>query len=118
MVAICRAMTSSGGGEARQLVSRMGVFYIATMLVILVVALRFVNPTQLVARVKESRDDLGNAIGRADLAGGLPEQRCSAAVPRHFVATLSAIRCRRRVGARTFVTPRGNPSSRSKQCVQ
>lgn len=57
MVAICRAMTSSGGGEARQLVSSMDVLYTATMLVILVVALRFVNPTQLVARVKESRDD-------------------------------------------------------------
>ncbi|WP_175475514.1 hypothetical protein [Arthrobacter sp. UCD-GKA] len=50
-------MTYSGGGEAWQLVSSMGVLYTATMLVILVVALRFVNPTQLVARVKESRDD-------------------------------------------------------------
>lgn len=57
VVAIYRAMTSSGGGEARQLVSSMGVLYTAMMLVILVVALRFVNPTQLVARVKESRDD-------------------------------------------------------------
>lgn len=57
VVAIYRAMTSSGGGEARQLVSSMGVLYTAMMLIILVIALRFVNPTQLVARVKESRDD-------------------------------------------------------------
>lgn len=56
-MAICLAMTSAGVGEARQLVSSMGVLYTTTMLVILVVALRFVNPTQLVARVKESRDD-------------------------------------------------------------
>lgn len=57
VVAIYRAMTSSGGGEARQLVSAMGVMYTVTMMAILVVALRFVNPTQLVARVRESRDD-------------------------------------------------------------
>ena len=57
VVAIYRAMTASGGGEARQLVSAMGVVYTLTMVVILVVALRFVNPTQLVARVKESRED-------------------------------------------------------------
>ncbi|MCL1869513.1 MAG: ABC transporter permease [Promicromonosporaceae bacterium] len=57
VVSIYRAMTSAGGGEARQLISAMAVMYTVTMLVILVVALRFVNPTQLVARVKESRDD-------------------------------------------------------------
>lgn len=57
VVAIYRAMTSAGGGEARQLVSAMAVMYTATMMVILVVALRFVNPTQLVARVKDSRED-------------------------------------------------------------
>lgn len=57
VVAIYRAMTSSGGGEARQLVSAMGVLYTLMMVIILVVALRFVNPTQLVARVKESRED-------------------------------------------------------------
>ncbi|GAB7192689.1 ABC transporter permease subunit [Kineococcus sp. NUM-3379] len=57
VVAIYRAMTASGGGEARQLVSAMGVVYTLTMVLILVVALRFVNPTQLVARVKESRED-------------------------------------------------------------
>lgn len=54
VVAIYRAMTSSGGGEARQLVSSMGVLYTVTMVVILVIALRFVNPTQLVARVKDA----------------------------------------------------------------
>lgn len=57
VVAIYRAMTAAGGGEARQLISSMAVIYTATMMVILVVALRFVSPTQLVARVKESRDD-------------------------------------------------------------
>lgn len=57
VVAIYRAMTASGGGEARQLVSSMGVVYTATMMVILIVALRFVNPTQLVAQVKDANDD-------------------------------------------------------------
>jgi putative spermidine/putrescine transport system permease protein len=57
VVAIYRAMTSAGGGEARQLISSMAVIYTFTMMVILVVALRFVSPTQLVARVKESRED-------------------------------------------------------------
>lgn len=57
VVAIYRAMTASGGGEARQLVSAMAVMYTATMMIILVIALRFVNPTQLVGRVKEIRDD-------------------------------------------------------------
>ncbi|WP_125773188.1 ABC transporter permease [Antribacter gilvus] len=57
VVAIYRAMTSAGGGEARQLVSAMAVMYTTTMLVMLIVALRFVNPTQLVAQVKEARDD-------------------------------------------------------------
>lgn len=57
VVAIYRAMTSAGGGEARQLISSMGVVYTAMMLVILVIALRFINPTQLVARVKDSGDD-------------------------------------------------------------
>src|SRR5690606_40742291 len=54
VVAIYRAMTSAGGGEARQLISSMGVVYTAMMLVIRVIALRFINPTQLVARVKDS----------------------------------------------------------------
>jgi putative spermidine/putrescine transport system permease protein len=57
VVAIYRAMTAAGGGEARQLVSSMAVVYTLTMMVILVVALRFISPTQLVARVKESRED-------------------------------------------------------------
>jgi putative spermidine/putrescine transport system permease protein len=57
VVAIYRAMTASGGGEARQLVSSMGVLYTLTMMIILVIALRFVNPTQLVARVKDANDD-------------------------------------------------------------
>jgi putative spermidine/putrescine transport system permease protein len=57
VVAIYRAMTAAGGGEARQLISSMAVIYTFTMMVILVVALRFVSPTQLVARVKESRED-------------------------------------------------------------
>lgn len=57
VVAIYRAMTSAGGGEARQLISAMGVMYTTMMLVILLIALRFINPTQLVARVKDSRDD-------------------------------------------------------------
>lgn len=57
VVAIYRAMTSAGGAEARQLVSSMAVLYTGTMLVILIIALRFINPTQLVARVKDARDD-------------------------------------------------------------
>lgn len=57
VVAIYRAMTSAGGGEARQLISSMGVIYTAMMLIILIIALRFINPTQLVAQVKESRED-------------------------------------------------------------
>ena len=57
VVAIYRAMTAAGGGEARQLISSMAVVYTFTMMVILIVALRFVSPTQLVARVKESRED-------------------------------------------------------------
>jgi putative spermidine/putrescine transport system permease protein len=57
VVAIYRAMTSAGGAEPRSLVSAMAVIYTAMMLVILIVALRFVNPTQLVARVRDARDD-------------------------------------------------------------
>jgi putative spermidine/putrescine transport system permease protein len=57
VVAIYRAMTAAGGGEARQLISSMAVVYTVTMMVILVIALRYVSPTQLVARVKESRED-------------------------------------------------------------
>ena len=44
---------SAAGIRAQQSVDAMAVLYMAMMLVLLVVALRFVNPTQLVARVKE-----------------------------------------------------------------
>ena len=57
VVAIYRAMTAAGGGESRPLISSMAVVYTATMMLILVVALRFISPTQLVARVKDSRED-------------------------------------------------------------
>ena len=39
VVAIYRAMTAAGGGEARQLISSMAVVYTLTMMVILIVAL-------------------------------------------------------------------------------
>ena len=57
VVAIYRAMTAAGGGDARQLISSMAVGYTLTMTVILVIALRFISPTQLVARGKETRED-------------------------------------------------------------
>lgn len=57
VVAIYRAMTAAGGGESRQLISALAVVYTVTMMTILVIALRFVSPTQLVARVKDSRED-------------------------------------------------------------
>lgn len=57
VVAIYRAMTAAGGGESRPLISSMAVVYTVTMMIILVVALRYISPTQLVARVKDSRDD-------------------------------------------------------------
>ena len=44
---------SAAGIRAQQSVDAMAVIYTSTMLVLLVIALRFVNPTQLVARVKE-----------------------------------------------------------------
>ncbi|MEU8819410.1 ABC transporter permease [Actinoplanes sp. NPDC048796] len=47
---------SAAGIRAQQSVDAMAVIYTASMLVLLVVALRFVNPTQLVARVKEDPD--------------------------------------------------------------
>jgi putative spermidine/putrescine transport system permease protein len=54
VVAIYGGMTAAGRGAARQLNSAMSAIhtatiYTATVLVMLVVALRFVNPTQLVA---------------------------------------------------------------------
>ncbi len=45
---------SAAGIRAQQSVDAMAVIYTSTMLVLLVIALRYVNPTQLVARVKES----------------------------------------------------------------
>jgi putative spermidine/putrescine transport system permease protein len=53
VVALYYAM-SAAGIRAQQSVDAMAVIYTGTMLVLLVVALRFVNPTQLVARVKET----------------------------------------------------------------
>lgn len=57
VVSIFRAMTSAGGSEPRALVSAMAFLYTAMMLVTLIVALRFVNPTQLVARVGAGDED-------------------------------------------------------------
>ncbi|MDQ7904102.1 ABC transporter permease subunit [Phytohabitans sp. ZYX-F-186] len=47
---------SAAGIRAQQSVDAMAVIYTSMMLVLVVVALRFVNPTQLVARVKEDVD--------------------------------------------------------------
>jgi putative spermidine/putrescine transport system permease protein len=47
---------SAAGIRAQQSVDAMAVIYTTMMLVLLVTALRFVNPTQLVARVKEEPD--------------------------------------------------------------
>ncbi|MEV6302443.1 ABC transporter permease subunit [Actinoplanes sp. NPDC051861] len=47
---------SAAGIRAQQSVDAMAVIYCAMMLVLLVVALRFVNPTQLVARVRDDPD--------------------------------------------------------------
>ncbi|MFG1606443.1 ABC transporter permease [Actinoplanes sp. NPDC049265] len=47
---------SAAGIRAQQSVDAMAVMYTSMMLVLLVVALRFVNPTQLVARVKDDTD--------------------------------------------------------------
>jgi putative spermidine/putrescine transport system permease protein len=44
---------SSAGIRAQQEISAMAVLYTMSMLVLLVVALRFVNPTQLVTQIKE-----------------------------------------------------------------
>jgi putative spermidine/putrescine transport system permease protein len=45
----------SAGFRTQQSIDAMAVLYTASMLVLLVVALRFINPTQLVTRVKEER---------------------------------------------------------------
>lgn len=44
---------SAAGIRAQQSVDAMAVMYTTMMLVLLVIALRFVNPTQLVSQVKE-----------------------------------------------------------------
>ncbi|MBP2337986.1 putative spermidine/putrescine transport system permease protein [Saccharothrix coeruleofusca] len=44
---------SAAGIRAQQTVDAMAVIYTASMLVLLVIALRFVNPTQLVTRLKD-----------------------------------------------------------------
>jgi putative spermidine/putrescine transport system permease protein len=53
LVVALYASMSAAGIRAQQSVDAMAVIYTSTMLVLLVVALRFVNPTRLVARVKE-----------------------------------------------------------------
>ena len=47
---------SGAGIRAQQQTDAMAVVYMATMLVLLVIAMRFVNPTQLVTRVADERD--------------------------------------------------------------
>lgn len=47
---------SAAGIRAQQSIDAMAVMYTTMMLVLLVIALRSVNPTQLVARVKEDVD--------------------------------------------------------------
>lgn len=52
VVALFNSMNAAGI-RAQQSVDAMAVMYMSVMMVLLVVALRFVNPTQLVAQVKE-----------------------------------------------------------------
>jgi len=52
VVALFNSMNAAGI-RAQQSVDSMAVIYMTVMLVLLVVALRFVNPTQLVAQVRE-----------------------------------------------------------------
>lgn len=52
VVALFNSMNAAGI-RAQQSVDAMAVIYTAVMMVLLVIALRFVNPTQLVAQVKE-----------------------------------------------------------------
>ena len=49
-------LMSAAGIRAQQSVDAMAVIYCTMMLTLLVVALRFVNPAQLVARVKEDSE--------------------------------------------------------------
>ncbi len=52
VVALFNSMNAAGI-RAQQSVDAMAVIYMAVMLVLLVTALRFVNPTQLVSQVRE-----------------------------------------------------------------
>lgn len=52
VVALFNSMNAAGI-RAQQSVDAMAVLYVALMMVLLIVAMRFVNPTQLVAQVKE-----------------------------------------------------------------
>ncbi len=54
VVALFNSMNAAGI-RAQQSVDAMAVIYMAVMLVLLVTALRFVNPTQLVSQVREER---------------------------------------------------------------
>jgi putative spermidine/putrescine transport system permease protein len=56
VVALFNSMNAAGI-RAQQSVDAMAVMYMLMMLIILLVALKFVNPTQLVARVKEAPQD-------------------------------------------------------------
>jgi putative spermidine/putrescine transport system permease protein len=56
LVVALYATMSAAGIRAQQSVDAMAVIYTSMMLILLVVALRFVNPTQLVARVKDDTD--------------------------------------------------------------
>ncbi|WP_326794202.1 ABC transporter permease subunit [Streptomyces sp. NBC_01808] len=56
VVALYYAMFSAGI-RTQQSIDAMAVMYMFSMLVLLVIALRFVNPTQLVTRVKEERTE-------------------------------------------------------------
>jgi len=56
VVKLYYAMTAAGI-RAQQQVDAMAVMYMLSMLVILIIALRFVNPTQLVARVRDEATD-------------------------------------------------------------
>src|SRR5918997_47577 len=54
LVVVLYDSMSAAGIRAQQSVDAMAVIYTSTMMVLLVIALRYVNPTQLVARVKEA----------------------------------------------------------------
>jgi putative spermidine/putrescine transport system permease protein len=47
---------SAAGIRAQQSVDAMAVIYTSMMIVLLVIALRFVNPTQLVTQIKDDPD--------------------------------------------------------------